>query len=68
MKIVYTESQAFMWKYVCWPCRMPSFLLKGTGIARIGSKSPPNPLQFGVKFYQNSHLIPKNKSDPAFTY
>ena len=28
--IIYTESQAFMWKYLCWPCKIPSFLLRGT--------------------------------------
>ena len=28
--VIYTESQAFMWKYLCWPCKIPSFLVRGT--------------------------------------
>jgi len=33
------ESQAFMWKYVCWPCRMPSFILRGTEVRKLNSRT-----------------------------
>ena len=28
-----------MWKYLCWPCRMPSFILRGTGVSKVVSDS-----------------------------
>ena len=33
-----------MWKYVCWPCRMPGFLMRGTGNnsnRRLHSRTSP---------------------------
>mmetsp|Transcript_51484 Transcript_51484/g.82074 ORF Transcript_51484/g.82074 Transcript_51484/m.82074 type:complete len:355 (+) Transcript_51484:231-1295(+) len=29
------ESQAFMWKYLCWPCKIPAFLIRGHGKSNL---------------------------------